>query len=179
MRPHRLRFVHLLLAFLVCGCVTDGRPSDTTVSDEYWTGTRTERTEAIYACLEALGTWAIEKAFDPVTGGLNIVSHGVDTREALRAFSADLEACDRSLPAVRWPETDAEYAQWYQRWMARYECLESEGFPLEPRPSFETWLDEMRSGDGEADPLGLLTDDAPETWQQASRACPQDPDAFW
>lgn len=174
----RVRLGFTLCLALLAGCTAENiaQPEP----QEYWQGTRTEFTQAIHDCVLERG-WQVNTTTDPITRELRVEVHGLDTRDDLLAFSADSEACKESLPPIRWPETDTEYALWYENWIGRYDCMVEAGLQMLPAPSLQAWTELQRFGDGHEDATYLIlgVEGDPGLWARAVSACPPDPDAFW
>lgn len=166
------RFLSVSL-LLVAGCTSTVVDTADPIVD-YWSGTRSERTEAIAACLEAKG-WTVE-LIQNADGSSAISAPGV-SRANSPDFYRDAGDCDVELPPIKWPETEAEYREYYERWIGRYDCMVDAGFDLDEAPSFDTWYEVMLSGEGYSDATYLLRDS--EQWFSAVQACPADPEAFW
>ena len=160
----------VLLALLLLSCSSGGGGPTTTVV-EYWAGTKSERTQAIGACLEEKG-WSFEYVRD-ATGELAMsLPADIDTD----AFHRDVEECEKAGAPIKWPETQEEYRTWFEHWIERYRCMVDAGFDLEDAPSFDSWYEAMLAEEGYDVPYLLKN---PNDLISAVRACPADPEAFW
>lgn len=160
----------ILLVLLLFACSSRGVGSTTTLV-EYWAGTKSERTQALGACLEEKG-WSLGYVRD-YSGVLVITFDANIDREA---FRQDADACEISILPIKWPETEEEHRLWFERWMEQYRCMVDAGFELDAAPSFDSWYEAMLAEEG-YDVPSLLKN--PSVLISAVTACPADPEAFW
>ncbi len=103
--------------------------------------------------------------------GFTVGSIPFDQRE--RFFEADRECMAEAGPMpVAPPPTPEEFTTLYDALLAVAECLENEGYTIDPAPSLEVFTDTYRTGPWH--PYLSLPDDlSPAEWRRLERVCPQ------
>lgn len=103
--------------------------------------------------------------------GFTVGSIPFDQQE--RFFEADRECMAKAGPMpVAPPPTPEEFATLNDALLAVAECLENEGYAIDPAPSLEVFADTYRTGPWH--PYLSLPDDlSPAEWRRLERVCPQ------
>lgn len=153
---------------------TSATPSSGDGTDErVFRGTRHEYAEAVAECLQR-GGWDAEVSPVEEDGGRSLIIDTPPEQEA--EFDAALQSCHDSLGRLESGLGEpGALRQWYDYQVERASCLVTQGWAVDPVPSFETVSDEYATE-------GIISWNAeagiPDTeLSEARQACP-DTDEF-
>lgn len=137
-----------------------------------FSGTKTEWTQAMVACMQKKGVKATFKVDDE---GAPTVEVNDSTSGDSSAGQAAWNACRDELPARPEPKSDADFKVMFDNLVAQSKCVQGEGYEVPPTPSWQSFLEQARAKSIDWDPTSRV----PEQLRSSARKACIDQDKWW